>query len=277
MIRRQTHVGRETESGITGRAGLRLRRDGLRRWRDVALWLVRDEVVVVGENDRSRAISQIQLGEDMVDVGLHRTFTDEELLGDLGVCAASTDQSEDLEFALGELVEYRSGKCGGGWGVAVDGEDSAGHCGVEPCVTGGNGSYRSIELVSGHTFEDESGRPGAQHPGERFVVVECGESENWKARPLCSQQRGGGDAVEAWHADVHEHDVGIGLLGGGECLASVGALTGDLEAEGLDGRSRLVDRPSGEVSDIAGGYLFLMTQPYATGMVLTLDCGGVLV
>ena len=52
--------------------------------------------MVVGENDRSGAISQIQLGEDMVDVGLHRTFTDEELLGDLGVCAASTDQSEDV-------------------------------------------------------------------------------------------------------------------------------------------------------------------------------------
>jgi NAD(P)-dependent dehydrogenase (short-subunit alcohol dehydrogenase family) len=33
----------------------------------------------------------------------------------------------------------------------------------------------------------------------------------------------------------------------------------------------------GEVSDIARGYLFLMTQPYATGMVLTLDGGGVLV
>ena len=148
-----------------------------------ALWLVGDEAVVVGENVARSDVAD-QLGEDMVDVGLHRTFTDEELLGDLGVCAASTDQSEDVEFALGELVECRSGKCGGGWGVAVDGEDSAGHCGVEPGVTGGNGSYGSMELVSGHTFEDESGSPGAQHPGERFVVVEGGESENWKARQL---------------------------------------------------------------------------------------------
>jgi NAD(P)-dependent dehydrogenase (short-subunit alcohol dehydrogenase family) len=30
----------------------------------------------------------------------------------------------------------------------------------------------------------------------------------------------------------------------------------------------------GEVNDIAQGYLFLMTQPYATGSVLTLDGGG---
>jgi NAD(P)-dependent dehydrogenase (short-subunit alcohol dehydrogenase family) len=33
----------------------------------------------------------------------------------------------------------------------------------------------------------------------------------------------------------------------------------------------------GEISDIARGYLFLITQPYATGSVLTLDGGGVLV
>jgi hypothetical protein len=43
-----------------------------------ALWLVGEEVVVIDENDRSGAISQVQLGEDMVDVGLHRTFTNKK-------------------------------------------------------------------------------------------------------------------------------------------------------------------------------------------------------
>jgi NAD(P)-dependent dehydrogenase (short-subunit alcohol dehydrogenase family) len=33
----------------------------------------------------------------------------------------------------------------------------------------------------------------------------------------------------------------------------------------------------GEVSDVARAYLYLITQPHATGSVLTLDGGGVLV
>jgi NAD(P)-dependent dehydrogenase (short-subunit alcohol dehydrogenase family) len=33
----------------------------------------------------------------------------------------------------------------------------------------------------------------------------------------------------------------------------------------------------GEVSDIARGYLSFITQPYATGSVLTLDGGGALI
>jgi NAD(P)-dependent dehydrogenase (short-subunit alcohol dehydrogenase family) len=42
-------------------------------------------------------------------------------------------------------------------------------------------------------------------------------------------------------------------------------------------RTGLLTGRVGEVSDVARAYLYLITQPYATGSVLTLDGGGVLV
>jgi NAD(P)-dependent dehydrogenase (short-subunit alcohol dehydrogenase family) len=41
--------------------------------------------------------------------------------------------------------------------------------------------------------------------------------------------------------------------------------------------SGLLTHRIGEVSEIARGYLYLMTQPYATGSVLTIDGGGALI
>ena len=77
------------------------------------LSLVGDEVLVVGENDRSGAISEVELGKDMVYVGLHRAFADEEALGDLGVGAALADEGQYLAFAVGELVECTGRRRGG--------------------------------------------------------------------------------------------------------------------------------------------------------------------
>jgi NAD(P)-dependent dehydrogenase (short-subunit alcohol dehydrogenase family) len=45
----------------------------------------------------------------------------------------------------------------------------------------------------------------------------------------------------------------------------------------LEAGASLLTGQVGEVTDVARGYLFLMTDPYATGTVLTLDGGGALV
>ena len=60
---------------------------------------------LVGEHDGLDAVAQVELLEDVGDVGLDRRVADEQPLGDLGVREALGDQAEDLELARGQLVD----------------------------------------------------------------------------------------------------------------------------------------------------------------------------
>ena len=62
-----------------------------------------DQTDCVGEHYRLRPVAQLELVEDMRDVGLHRRFGEEQTFGDLAVGQPAGDQLEDLGFALGEL------------------------------------------------------------------------------------------------------------------------------------------------------------------------------
>src|SRR3954468_7113457 len=64
--------------------------------------------VIEREHDRRRPVPQVELGEDVADVALHRAFTDEQLLGDLGVARPPPDQTEDVDFARRQLLELRA-------------------------------------------------------------------------------------------------------------------------------------------------------------------------
>ena len=44
-----------------------------------------------------------------------------------------------------------------------------------------------------------------------------------------SEQPGRGEAVHAWHADVHEHEVGRAAVGEGDGLDAVCGLADDLD------------------------------------------------
>src|SRR5215475_15459189 len=60
-----------------------------------------DEVVVEGEDHRGGPVAQLQLGEQVVDMRLDRSLTDEQLGRDLGVRLAAADEREHLAFAAG--------------------------------------------------------------------------------------------------------------------------------------------------------------------------------
>jgi hypothetical protein len=66
---------------------------------------------LVGEHDRLDAVAEVELLEDVRDVGLDRGVADVELLRDLQVGEAVCDQAEDFQFARGQLVELLGG-CG---------------------------------------------------------------------------------------------------------------------------------------------------------------------
>ena len=52
----------------------------------------RDEAALVGEHDRLYSVAKAELREQMRDVGLDRPFTEEELLGELGVALAGGEE-----------------------------------------------------------------------------------------------------------------------------------------------------------------------------------------
>ena len=65
--------------------------------------------MIEGEDDRGGPITQVQLREDVPDVGLHGDLADEELLGDLGVARAAGHEADHFELARGEPVQRRRG------------------------------------------------------------------------------------------------------------------------------------------------------------------------
>ena len=123
----------------------------------------RNETVVVGEDDYGGSVADVELGEEVVDVGFDGAFADEELPGNLGIGVALPDEGKDVSFPAGELVE-RSGTDGGTGGCgAVDGQHPGGNGWVEPGAASGDRFDGPVELFGGDPFEYEAGGPGAEH------------------------------------------------------------------------------------------------------------------
>jgi hypothetical protein len=66
-----------------------------------------DQPVVEGEDHRGGAIAQVELGEDVPDVGLHGALTQDRALGDLTVAESGPDQRQHVPLAWGEQVDLR--------------------------------------------------------------------------------------------------------------------------------------------------------------------------
>ena len=64
---------------------------------------------LVCEHDRLHAVTQVELLEDVRDVGLHRRLADVELAADLGVRLAAGDQPEHVHLALGQSYPETGG------------------------------------------------------------------------------------------------------------------------------------------------------------------------
>lgn len=66
----------------------------------------------VGEDDCLDAVAEVELGEDVRDVGFDGVLAQHELGCDLRVGAAWCDEAKDLEFTPAELVEIKSWRAG---------------------------------------------------------------------------------------------------------------------------------------------------------------------
>jgi hypothetical protein len=60
---------------------------------------------LMGEHDRLYAVAEVELLEDVRDVGLDGGLADVELVPDLRVREAASHQAKDVSFAITELVE----------------------------------------------------------------------------------------------------------------------------------------------------------------------------
>src|SRR4051794_4631499 len=63
------------------------------------------EAGLVGVDDGLGSVAEVELGEEVGDVGLDGRFADDELGGDLGVGVAAGDEFEHLELARGQFLQ----------------------------------------------------------------------------------------------------------------------------------------------------------------------------
>ena len=138
---------------------------------------------------------------------------------------------EDLELARGELVEAarRLGRRRGGARELLD--QAPGDRRRQQRLALGHDADPGHELLGRDVLEQEAAGPGAQRLVDVLVEVEGGQHQH-PHRALA----GGGDdparrldAVELGHADVHEHDVGLEVVGHRHRLGAVGGLADDVE------------------------------------------------
>ena len=68
-----------------------------------------EEARLVRQHHRLNAVAEVELLQDVGDVGLHRRLADVEVAADLGIGQASGDQAEHIELAIGQLAELSRG------------------------------------------------------------------------------------------------------------------------------------------------------------------------
>jgi hypothetical protein len=78
-------------------------------------------------------------------------------------------------------------------------------------------------------FEEEAAGPGPHGVVDVFVEVKGGEDEHAALRAGGDELAGSFQAVEHWHANVHEHHIRVLFGGDGEGLLTVGGLADDLD------------------------------------------------
>jgi hypothetical protein len=133
-----------------------------------------DDSGFVGEHHGLGAVSRTDFGEEVPDVCAHRRLAQVQPSGDLGVGQATGEEDEHLALPVGHPVQARDELGGGLVQSQVTFDQSPGHAWCEQRVSGGNGSYRSIQGVAGSVLEQEAAGTGTQRSQYVFVEVECG-------------------------------------------------------------------------------------------------------
>ena len=167
----------------------------------------------------------------MVDVGLDRRRADDETLGDLGVGQSLGDQREYLRLAWRQVVGQfgrgararRSGR-GEGERAVLAGERRHHvvlHGGVERGVARGDGQDRRADVLAAGVLGQIAARARAQRPEHALVVGVGGERDHPHLGMALAQPARRLDPVQPWHAQVHQHDLGLVLVDQRERLLAV--------------------------------------------------------
>ena len=98
----------------------------------------------------------------------------------------------------------------GGAGVAGErGDEPAGDLRREQRVTGGDDPDGGVQVRRRRVLEQEPAGPGPQRPVDVLVEVERRQHQHPGRGSGVGEPSGCRDAVELWHPDVHQHDVGF--------------------------------------------------------------------
>ena len=125
-----------------------------------------DEAGLVGVDDGLHAVAQVQLGQHVGHVGLHRRLAQHERAGDLAVRQSPAQQHEHLALAggqqgqlvgLGPLGRHRSRPRRSPGHLA---DDAAGHLRREQRVPATGGTYGVEQLLGTGVLQQEAARPG---------------------------------------------------------------------------------------------------------------------
>jgi RNA polymerase sigma-70 factor (ECF subfamily) len=191
----------------------------------------------VGVRDGLGAVTKSGLGEQVIDVRLHRGRAHEEALGDLGVGQARGDEAENLALARRQTVRELVLVLGAG--VVAARAAGAGrkrrhhvmlHGGVERGLAGGHGEDGRADVLGAGILGQVAAGSGAQRAEHALVVGEGGEGDDARAGEPIAQRLGGGDPVHARHAQVHEHDIGLMDQGERDRLLPVRSAGHELDA-----------------------------------------------
>ena len=115
-----------------------------------------DEPGFVGQDHRLYPVPQVQLGQDVPDVGLDRAFLHDQPFGDLGVGQALGHQPEHVELPAGQLAEDR--------GYGAGGPDGAGEAADETPVVSGSMSAPPAAMARTASMSCDCGESLSRNP-----------------------------------------------------------------------------------------------------------------
>ena len=90
-----------------------------------------DEPGLVGQDHRLHSVPQVQLGQDVPDVGLDGAFLHDKPFGDLGIGQALGHQPEHVELPAGQRAEHRGNIPRGPDGAGEAADETPGGEGVD--------------------------------------------------------------------------------------------------------------------------------------------------
>ena len=154
-------------------------------------------------------------------MGFHGGFAEDQVAGNFCVGAALGHEVEHFHFAIGQVVERCRWRDVDAFGERLD--QTSGDAWGYHCVAGCDDAYCIDQLFGWCVFQQEAAGPGSQRRVHVLIEIEGGEHEDARRVGGCGDASGCFNAAELGHADVHQHDIGMGT---GDDLHRLDAISG---------------------------------------------------